>query len=253
MSWNPAQYLKFAGPRLQPGLDLIARIPDLAARRIVDLGCGAGGLTALLAARWPEAETVGLDSSADMLATGRKDHPALDWRQADIMGWEPDRPLDLIFTNAALHWTPDHGRLFPRLVGALVPGGVLAVQMPRNFDAPSHRLVRDIATGRRWSRPIDLQDGAVLAPADYYDILSGLTASLDIWETEYLHMLDGDRPVLEWTRSTTLRPVFDALEGDERQAFLDDYADRLDAAYPRRADGRTLFPFRRLFLLARRG
>lgn len=252
MSWNPAQYLKFAGPRMRPGLDLIARIPALPARRIVDLGCGAGGLTALLADRWPEAETVGIDSSPEMLATARNDHPALDWRRDDIRTWRPDRRPDLIYSNAALHWTPDHARLFPRLVEALAPGGALAIQMPRNFHSPSHRLVAEIAGGRRWSRPIDLSDKAVLEPAAYYDILSGVTASLDIWETEYLHVLEGDRPVLEWTRSTTLRPVFDALEGDELSAFLEEYARGLDAAYPKRADGRTLFTFRRLFLLARR-
>jgi len=255
MAWDPQQYLKFAGARMQPGLDLIARIPDFPASRIVDLGCGTGHLTGLLARRWPSAQVVGLDQSQEMLATAIEDFPAadwpsLDWRQGQVAGWAADEPLDVIFSNAALHWLDDHEALFPHLIDQLTPGGVLAVQMPRNFDQPSHRLLRSLAAEGPWAERITLRQTPVLSPESYYDLLASRVASLQIWETDYLHVLTGDRPVLDWVRGTALLPVLEALDGDELESFLNRYAGQLAEAYPKRADGKTLFSFRRLFLLA---
>lgn len=255
MAWDPQQYLKFAGARMQPGLDLIARLPDFAAGRIVDLGCGTGHLTNLLARRWPSAEVVGLDQSAEMLATAIKDFPAadcpsLDWRRENIAGWSAEAPFDVIYSNAALHWLEDHETLFPHLIDQLTPGGVLAVQMPRNFDQTWHRLLRSLAAEAPWAGRITLDDTPVLSPEAYYDLLSSRVASLQIWETEYLHVLTGDRPVLDWVRGTALLPVLEALDGEELDSFLCSYGEQLAQAYPKRADGQTLFPFRRLFLLA---
>ena len=257
MPWDPRQYLAFAGPRLRPGLDLIGRIPELAARRIFDLGCGTGELTARLGERWPEARVTGLDSSAEMLERAGASYPAaasprLDWAQGDIATWRPDAPPDLVYSNAALHWVGDHNTLFPRLMGLLAPGGALAVQMPRNFDQPTHRLLRQTVGQGPWRDRIALAFEAVLEPAAYYDLLAPGTASLDIWETRYFHVLSGENPVLDWVKGTALRPVIDALSGASLDDFLARYGAALAQAYPRRSDGTTLLPFRRLFMVARK-
>lgn len=255
-SWDAAQYLRFAGERARPALDLLGRIPDrLAPRRIVDLGCGTGEITLALKARWPEAEVTGLDSSEAMLDKARALGPGVAWIQADIAGWSVHAPVDLIFSNAALQWLDGHEALFPRLLAALAPGGVLAVQMPRNFAAPSHRLMRETAAEAPWAERLRaiLRTEPVLPPERYYHLLAPLTSDLDLWESEYLHVLDGETPVLDWVKGTGLRPLLDALtDAHERTAFLARYQARLAEAYPRRRDGRTLFPFRRLFLIARR-
>ena len=166
--------------------------------------------------------------------------------------WTPDAPFDLLFSNAALHWLPDHASLLPRLLGHLRPGGVLAVQMPRNFAAPSHTLLREVARVGPWADSLarHLADEPVAAPEWYHDLLAPLAAAVDIWQTEYLHVLDGDDPVLNWVRGTALRPVIDALTPEDRMRFEAEYARRLRWAYPTRPDGRTLFPFRRLFIVA---
>lgn len=254
VTWDPAQYLKFAGPRIQPAIDLLARVPLAAPVRIVDLGCGAGNVTALLARRWPDAAIVGVDDSAPMLARARAELPQVRWQLGSVADWTPEAPVDLVFSNAALHWLPEHPRLFGRLVDGLAPGGVLAVQMPRNFHAPSHTLVADVAREGPWRERLAplLRPPPVASPADYFDWLAPRAAALDLWETEYLQVLEGDDPVKEYTKGSYLRPFLDALAPDERPAFEADYAARVRAAYPRRADGRTLFPFRRLFLLLRR-
>jgi trans-aconitate 2-methyltransferase len=251
--WEPARYARYAAQRLRPGLDLIARLPETAPQRVVDLGCGTGDLTAALADRFPGARVTGVDASPAMLAEARAVYPALAWLDGDIAGWAPDAPVDLIFTNAALHWLGDHARLLPRLLDALAPGGVFACQMPRNFAAPSHTLLRAVADRPRWAGRIALLDDPVAAPAVYWDLLAPLTVDLDIWQTEYLQALSGADPVFDWVRATTLRPVLQALEGAELDAFLADYRACLAEAYPRRPDGTTLYPFNRLFIVARVG
>jgi trans-aconitate 2-methyltransferase len=252
MHWNPSQYARFAGARMQPGLDLIARLPELEPRTVVDLGCGSGELTAALAARFLKASVTGVDSSEAMLERACAQFPELRWVSGDIAHWTPNRPADVVFSNAALQWVPDHDALFPRLLQSVAEGGVLAVQMPRNFEAPSHTELRALAAEPRWGGRIHLREAPVATPERYFDLLSPLASSVDLWETEYLHVLEGEDPVLEWVKGTALLPVFAALEGEEREAFVQAYRERLRRAYPRRADGRTLFPFKRLFLLARR-
>lgn len=256
MAWDPGQYLKFGGERLRPALDLLARVPAEAPAQVIDLGCGTGALTRILAERYPRAAVTGLDGSAEMLAKAAKE-PApgetIAWEQADIAQWTARRKVDLIYSNAALHWLVGHERLFAHLAAQLAPGGVLAVQMPRNHDAPSHRLIdRGIAAlpglaERMKANPRPLP---VPGPDFYYDLLRPLAVSLDIWETEYLHVLQGDDPVFEWTRATTLKPVLEVLRPDEREGFEADYKAGCRAAYPRRPDGSTLFPFRRIFMVA---
>ena len=255
MAWDPAQYLKFAGPRLRPALDLLQRIDLESPSTIYDLGAGAGNVTRLIAARWPEARIVGVDGSAEMLAKAAAENPRIEWRQADLGRWRPDRPADLIYSNAALHWLDDHDRLFPGVFAGLAAKGVLAVQIPRNFGAPSHTSITDTALRGPWRSRLEplLRPSPVAEPAFYYDLLAPLAASLDLWETEYLQVLEGENPVKEWTKGTWLSPLLTALEEPERSRFEAAYAERVAAAYPPRSDGRTLFPFRRMFLIATAG
>jgi trans-aconitate 2-methyltransferase len=250
--WNPAKYLEFAGHRLRPALDLLARVPAAAPAVVHDLGCGAGNVTRILRERWPEAHVTGVDGSAAMLAAARAAVPEVTWVEADIGSWRGPRPADVVFSNAALHWLDDHARLFPRLVDGLTRGGALADQMPRYHGARSHTEMVLAAEAGPWRdrlRPV-LRARPVAEPAVYHDILAPHVSRLDIWETEYLHVLEGDNPVVEWTRGSSLKPLLDALDEPERSGFEAEYAGRIARAYPARPDGRTLYPFRRLFIVA---
>lgn len=251
-TWNPTGYLTFGAERLRPAAELLARVPLMAPGRIADLGCGPGNATGLLAERWPDAALLGVDSSPEMLARARQSGVAADWLQADLVRWAPEAPLDLLFANAVFQWLDRHETLFPRLMSFLQPGGALAVQMPRNFAAPSHRLLRETAAQGPWSARLQgvLREDPVAGPDAYFELLSGPAKSLDIWETDYLHVLEGDDPVLAWVRGTALRPVRDALDGETYAAFEQAYGAGLRKAYPQRIDGRTLFAFRRLFFVA---
>lgn len=252
MAWDPQQYAVFADHRLRPALDLLARVPPLGAETVVDLGCGSGAVTAHLARRWPEARLIGVDSSVEMLAAARDAVPDAEFVRAEIDDWKPEDPVDVIYSNAALHWLPDHAALFPRLLGFLKPGGVLAVQMPRNFGRPSHRCVEAAAADGPWRETLEpmLKPPPTQEPAFYYDLLAGRVASLDIWETDYIQALEGENPVAEWTKGTWLRPFLAALAEPQRSGFEDAYRRRILAAYPKQADEKTLLPFLRLFLIA---
>jgi trans-aconitate 2-methyltransferase len=250
MAWDPALYEQFMGSRLRPGIDLIANIPDVAADRVIDLGCGTGRLTERLRARWPRAEVVGLDSSPAMLEQAREDFPAIEWTEGDVADWAPEEKIDIIMSNAALHWLPDHAALFPRLFGYLAPGGVLAVQMPRNWTEPSHMLVRQVAGELGFGERMGPEWIPVSEPAFYYDLMAPIAANLEIWETTYIQPLEGDNPVVDWIRSTALQPVMDKLEKAEAEEFLRVYGERVREAYQKRQNGITLFPFRRLFIMA---
>ena len=207
-SWNPGQYLAFADQRLRPALDLLARIPPLESEEIVDLGCGPGTVTAHLKARWPDARITGVDGSAEMLAKARETLPDIAWQEADIAVWQPARPPALIYSNAALHWLPDHNRLLPRLIALLAPGGVLAAQMPQSGHGAWREVVRETARTGPWAESLaDLMGpGNVLSKSAYHRLLQPLCRTLDIWESEYLHRLEGPDPVAAWTRGAGLRP-----------------------------------------------
>ena len=254
MPWDPVQYLRFADHRLRPGVELLARIDVERPRRVYDLGAGAGNLTRLLQERWPEAGVVGVENSAPMLERARAAQPEIEWEEADLSRWQAAEPAGVIYSNAALHWLGGHERLFPALLGMLAPGGALAVQMPRNFAAPSHTLIAEAARDGPWRDALEplLRASPVHEPAFYYDLLAPRAAGLDIWETEYLQVLEGEDPVKEWTKGSALVPLLEALPQAQREPFEARYAELVAAAYPRRADGRTLFPFRRLFIVARR-
>jgi trans-aconitate 2-methyltransferase len=249
MAWDPTTYLAFGEERTRPAHELLARIAHRAPQRVVDLGCGPGNSTALLAARWPAADLEGLDSSDEMLAEARARPFRCRWSHADIAGWLPEARYDVIFSNATLQWVADHRSLLPRLAGALCDGGVLAFQVPRNFDAPCHTLIHAVAGEEPWrARLKGVRDWwNVLEPENYIDILEPHARSVDIWETTYVQVLDGPDAVFRWMSGTGLRPYANALDGAAREAFLEAYRRRVSEAYPMRASGKTLYPFRRLF------
>ncbi len=249
--WDPEQYDRFADDRLRPARELLDRVPLKRARLICDLGCGNGNVTPLLWARWPDARLIGVDRSPEMLAEARARHGDVEWVEADIAAWREPAPLDLLYSNAALHWLDDHETLFPRLAAMLEPGGALAVQMPRNGEAPSHLCLDEAARAGPWRAKLETVVRRVVAgPAFYYDLLAPHARRIDIWETEYLHVLEGDDPVVAWTAGSALRPYLAPLDAAEREGFIAAYRACVARAYPRRADGRTLFPFRRLFIVA---
>jgi trans-aconitate 2-methyltransferase len=251
-SWDASQYLKFEDQRTRPAIDLLARIALAAPARVIDLGCGPGNSTALLAARWPSAYIAGLDNAPDMLATARRAHPAVTWIDGDIAGWSPSERYDVVYSNAALQWVPDHAALLPRLLAAVAPGGVLAVQMPRTGDAPAHRLMRELANDGPWAGQLAGRARAhVQAPGFYYDLLAPQARAVDLWETEYQQIMAEPGAILEWVKGTALRPFLEPLSQDQRAAFTSRYRAALERAYEPQADGRIIFPFRRLFLICR--
>jgi trans-aconitate 2-methyltransferase len=253
MAWDPTQYLKFADHRLRPAIDLLNRIDVAEPGEVVDLGAGAGNVTRLIKMRWPSARVTGVDTSPEMLAKAAAAAPEITWLLADLGRWRPERPVDVIYSNAALHWLEGHDTLFPALLSSLAPGGVLAVQMPRNFSAPSHTSMAEAARGGPWRAKLEplLRPSPTGDPALYYGLLASRAAALDIWETEYLQVLDGENPVKEWTKGTWLRPLLAALDEPDRSGFEAAYGALVTRAYPPSADGRTLFPFRRLFIIAK--
>lgn len=262
MAWDPAQYLKYAGERLRPALDLIARVPLAAPRSIVDLGCGAGNVTRMLAQRWPAAAITGIDSSPAMLQRAAAEGAAgerITWRQGDLAQWAPtsvDAAPELVYSNAALHWLDDHATLFPRLFAAVARGGALAVQMPNQFAAPSHVALQQTVDEPRWrARLAPALRRAPVAPlADYFGWLDHGAAAVDAWTTEYLHVLpaaaDGEHPVVAWTRGTALTPFLALLDDAAQTHFVADYRERIAQHYPPLPDGRVLFAFRRQFVVA---
>jgi trans-aconitate 2-methyltransferase len=251
MSWNPSHYLAFASERSRPAAELLARVPAENPQCLVDIGCGPGNSTALLAERWPDAEVEGIDSSSDMIAEANAARIRARFTLADASSWSPPQRYDVVFSNAAYQWLPDHRTLLPRLMAFVKSGGVFAFQVPSNFDAPSHVLMRKVATEGSWSRKLaSVREASVLTAMEYHDLLGLRAKSVDIWQTEYLQVLEGEDAVYRWVSATGLRPFVQALEAAERDAFIAIYKEQLNAVYPRRADGKTLFPFRRLFAVA---
>ena len=261
-SWNPGQYLKFEDNRLRPALDLMGRIPLENPQAIYDLGCGSGNVTRLLADRWPDADVVGMDNSPEMLAQAAADSDGsaarIRWQTGDLAGWQPDSTPSVLYSNAVIQWVPDHDELVPRLWAMLPPGGCLAVQAPLSWDMRSHHLMREtLADGGPAGQaigPAELRQAVgnrwVQDPDFYYDLLAPESAHLDVWTTEYQHVLTGDDAVLEWVTGTGLRPILNGLADDDRETYLAKYRRRLNVEYPKRADGVTLYPFRRLFFVA---
>lgn len=249
--WSASLYLKFEDERTRPSRDLLSRVPADQPRRVVDIGCGPGNSTELLAERWPDAEVSGFDTSPDMIEKARKRLPGLSFTLADAATWEPAEPVDVIFANAVFQWLPEHPEILRRLMGFLAPGGALAVQMPDNRSEPSHRLMDEAAAEMPFGAKMADAGRGLLPPVGfYYDLLVGLSARLDIWHTIYNHPMANAAAIVEWLSATGLRPYVEPLDADERKAFLARYEEKLAAAYPARADGKVLLRFPRLFMVA---
>ena len=249
--WNPALYLAFEDERTRPPRDLLARVPLARPRRVIDLGCGPGNSTELLAQRWPDAEVIGVDNSPAMIEQARARLPGLRFELADLASWTPPEGTDLLFANAVFQWVPDHLDVLARLLDQLPPGGVLAVQMPDNVNEPSHLLMEEAAAAGPWAvRVAGAARDVLPAVGVYYDRLAPLARQVDIWHTLYNHPLAGPGAIADWFRSTGLRPYLAPLDVAEREAFLADYTARLARAYPARVDGKVLLRFPRLFIVA---
>lgn len=254
MTWSATQYSAFEQERTRPVRDLVAAITTPNVRTAVDLGCGPGNSTEVLAERFASATVTGMDSSDDMVAVARKRLPAIPFALADITTWSPAEPVDVILANASLQWLPDHATLYPRLISHLAPGGSLAVQTPDNLDEPAHKLALEVAASGPWAAKI----GAVKHPARhtapfYYALLQPHCTSVDVWRTTYYHALTGGAAaVVEWFKSTALRPFLAPLDDSEKATFLKNYLAAIAQAYPPLPNGTVLLPFPRLFIVARR-
>jgi trans-aconitate 2-methyltransferase len=247
-TWNADQYLKFEEERTQPCRDLAARLPSHGVRSVVDLGSGPGNSTRILAERWPNARITGVDNSASMIDVARWEQPQHRWVVSDITRWssEEHEQFDIVFSNAALQWVPDHAEVYPSLFARVAPGGAFAVQIPSDVHSLPHRMMREIA-------PPDLKVREWHAhPAGfYYDLLAPLSARVDMWETEYYHVMPNAEAIVEWYKGTGLRPFLESLTTDsDRAQFLAEYLKRIRTAYPPHVDGKVLFPFRRLLVIA---
>jgi trans-aconitate 2-methyltransferase len=250
--WEPGRYLAYADERSRPFADLLARVAAADPQRVVDLGCGPGNLTIQLAERWAHATVLGVDSSAAMIARARAvPHPRVQFEQADVRDWRAEGPIDVVISNAVLQWVPGHRELLPRFVAALAPKGWFACQVPGNFSAPSHELLRELAAEERFAAHTSgLSWPATAEPAEYLADLAALGCAVDVWETTYLHVLTGDDPVFGWISSTGARPVLQALPSPLRKDFEAEFKARLRRAYPPTPYG-TVLPFRRIFVVAR--
>ena len=255
--WNPDTYLDFANDRTRPALELLSRIESKNPQSIVDLGCGAGNVTAILRERWKNAAISGVDNSPAMLERAKLEcvDKNINWKLQNIGDWVLDKSegaFDIVFSNAALHWVGGHDNLFPQLMSRVAVGGVLAVQMPNNFSAPSHKLMAETAAEGPWADELSsvIKVAPVAWPAAYKGWLHPYSKNVEVWETHYTQYFDGDDPVLKWISSTALAPVLSALKGVMRESFIAVYARRLREAYPKNADGRTVYKMRRTFILA---
>ncbi len=252
--WSASHYLQFENERTRPARDLLAQIPLTNPRRVVDIGCGPGNSTELLAARWPDAEVSGFDTSPNMIEKARARLPGLRFALADAADWSADEPVDVLFANASLQWLPDHATLLPRLFGLLAPGGVLAIQMPDNVSEPSHALMREAARAMPFAAKLTSAARAPLPPvASYYDLLAPYAVRLDIWHTAYNHPLADAEAIVDWFSSTGLKPFLDPLDPSESAQFVAEYSKRIAEVYTPRVDGRVLLRFPRLFIVAQRG
>ena len=256
VQWNAQLYSRFEDERTRPAAELLARVPlaDDAAY-VVDIGCGPGNSTELLVHRFPKAQVLGTDNSEAMLHTARERLPQARFEWGDIASWVPAAAPDLIYANASLQWVPDHRTLIPCLFDALAPGGVLAVQMPDNRQEPTHRLMRELAAQAPWAAHIG-DAGKVrtelLDIGGYYDLLAPAAAEVDVWHTIYQHPLDSAAAIVDWVRSTGLKPFVDGLPPALQSSYLAEYERRIDLAYPARADGKRLLAFPRMFIVARK-
>jgi len=251
--WYSNQYSKFISERTQPAIDLVSKIRIETANQVVDVGCGPGNSTEVLLERWPNAKISGFDSSPEMLAKAKKSDSNIEWFQSTVEKWNPSQSYDVIFSNAVLQWVEDHGTLMPKLMNILYDGGALAVQMPAHYKSPLHKQLIEVAEMPEWKESTNEARKllSLAEPSFYYDLLSAITSHLDIWETQYFHVMDSPQAILEWFRGTGLRPFLEALPSQEaKESFETEVLERYIVAYPRQQNGNVIFPFNRFFFVA---
>ncbi len=250
--WNPDLYLKFNRERIQPSIDLIYRIDYEKPGNIIDIGCGPGNSTQILAERWPDAEVTGIDNSPAMIEKAASEYPDRNWKLMDAGKDEIDEKFDIVFSNATIQWIPRHEKLLRKFHGLLKEGGVVAVQIPLFWDMPLGKSIREIARDRRWeslTRDATAQF-TIYNSSRYYDILSEIFNSIEIWETHYFHIMDSHNSILEMIRSTGLKPYLEKLESeDEKNDFESLVFKKIEEDYPPQKNGKVLFPFKRLFFI----
>jgi trans-aconitate 2-methyltransferase len=251
--WSARQYLKFEDERTRPPRDLLAQVPLRQPRLVVDLGCGPGNSTEVLAQRFPQSQIVGLDSSPDMLRKARERLPQYKFIEADVATWKPEPGTDVLFSNAVMQWLPDHTSVMRRLLESLAPGGVLAVQMPDNTREPALRFQREVGESGPWSNHPEIK----AAPRDdlppveaYYDLLKPVCSHIDIWHTVYNHVMAAPQAITEWFKGSSLQPFLSPLDAPAREKFLAAYTQKIVGAYKPRHDGKVLLRFPRLFIVA---
>lgn len=253
--WNPNQYLKFGSERTQPAIDLLNRVSLDSPNHIIDLGCGPGNSTTLLKQRWASATVSGLDSSAKMIQKAKLEHPSINWIHQDVSEWNPDKKYDLVFSNAALQWVEDHAILFPKLYTNLEIGGQLAVQLPYHWDSSLNLDVVEVSKNPEWDKRMGPARTALIRESIsfYYDLVSSVAEDFHIWTTEYYHIMESHKAILEWISGTGLRPYMELLETEqERDQFKNQLLQRFENSYSKQIDGKIIFPFKRLFILATR-
>lgn len=253
--WSAAQYLKFEAERTRPSRDLLAQVPLSSPKSIVDLGCGPGNSTEVVAAHYPEAKIAGMDSSPDMIAKAKTTLPGVQFTVGDLQSYTPDGPVDLFFSNAVFQWlgAEERIRVIKGLFEQQASGGVFAFQVPDNFDEPSHSAMRTVAARGPWAETLDRLKPArdyMQSPQEFYDALAPLSAELNIWHSHYQHVLASHEAVVEWVKGTGLRPFIDPLTPEERDGFLEEYLQKIKELYPVSVDGKVLLRYPRLFVVA---
>jgi trans-aconitate 2-methyltransferase len=253
--WDPQQYLQFEHERTQPSIDLVARIPSEDPHTIIDIGCGPGNSTQVLRRRWPHADIVGLDKSEKMIERARRDYPGQTWRTGDASMLEAHWQYDIVFSNAAIHWIPDHHYLIPRLFQVVGENGFLAIQVPANYKSPLYKVILNVSRSSKWR---DLTSGAndqitYHGAEYYYNQLVAFTRDITIWSTTYYHILKSHEDLVAWYKSTAMKPFLERLASDDmRREFEQAVLTGCKEHYPPQADGRILYPFKRLFFIARK-
>ena len=251
--WSARQYLKFEDERTRPPRDLLAQVPLQKPRRVVDLGCGPGNSTELLVERYPHAEVIGLDSSPDMLRKARERLPKHTFIEADIATWSPEPDTDLLFSNAVMQWLPDHATVLRRLLEALSPGGVLAVQMPDNTREPALVFQGEVGGGGPWAAHPEIKAASrpdLSSVEAYYDLLKPVCSHIDTWHSVYNHVMASPAAIVEWFKGSSLQPFLSPLDAAAREQFVAAYTKKIVSAYKPRHDGKVLLKFPRLFIVA---
>ncbi len=254
MKWDSRQYLQYANERTQPAVDLVKRIPLEAPASALDVGCGPGNSTAIVKAQFPDACVLGIDNSEDMLAKARAQYGSeIEFQHCDITtGLSKVRlGFDIVFSNACLQWVPDHRRILPTLYGLLNPGGVLAVQIPKNGDSPLYKAMDEVVAEAKWNfNAAEVAYNKSLSSEEYFDILSSLTDDFTMWESVYYHRMKSHAALVDWIKGTKLRPYLNLLDEGCQKELENEIVQRVIPLYPVQGNGEVIYRFRRLFFMA---